>query len=102
MRSADSESSDVPVVHNPEAQRFEATVDGQCAFAAYRLHNGTIVFTHTEVPPALQGRGVAGALARTALEYARGAGLDVLPACPFIASYIRRHRQHEPPVRASH
>ena len=101
MRSADSESSDVPVVHNPEAQRFEVTVDGQRAFAAYRLHDGTIVFTHTEVPPALEGRGVGRALARTALEYARGAGLDVVPVCPFIASYIRRHRQHEPVVQRS-
>lgn len=99
--TVDSESSDVPVVHKPEAQRFEVTVDGQHAFAAYRLHDGTIVFTHTEVPPALQGRGVGRALARTALEYARAAGLDVLPECPFIASYIRRHRQHKPLVRAS-
>lgn len=102
MRPADSESTDVAVVHNLEAQRFEANVDGQRAFVAYRLHNGTIVFTHTEVPPALQGRGVGGALARTALQYARAAGLDVVPECPFITSYIRYHRQHRPHVRASH
>ena len=95
------QASDVSVVHNPEAQRFEATVDGQRAFAAYRLHSGTIVFTHTEVPLALKRRGIGSALARAALEYARGEGLDVVPVCPFIASYIRRHPQYQPLVRAS-
>ena len=90
-----------PIVHSREAQRFEATVDGQRAFVAYRSHGETIVFTHTEVPPALEGRGIGSALAKAALEYARGAGLAVVPLCPFVASYIRRHPQYEPLIRST-
>lgn len=84
----------ISVVHNPEAQRFEATMDGQRAFAAYRLHGRTIVFTHTEVPQVLEGRGIGSALARAAFDYVRDAGLAPVPVCPFMASYMRRH----PPV----
>ena len=95
-----SEASDVSVVHNFEAQRFELTDGGERAFAAYRLHDGTIVFTHTEVPPARKGRGIGSALARAALEYARAEGFAVVPLCPFMASYIRRHPQNQRLARA--
>lgn len=83
-------------MHNPETQRFEATVDGQRAFAAYHLRGGTIVFMHTEVSRALEGRGIGSALARAALEYARNERLSVVPLSPFMASYIRRHPQYKP------
>lgn len=95
------EASDVAVLHNFDAQRFELTVESERAFAAYRLHDGAIVFTHTEVPPALEGRGIGSALARAALEYARAEGLAVVALCPFIAGYIRRHPQYQRLVRAS-
>lgn len=59
--------------------------------AWYRLAPGTITFTHTDVPEALAGRGVGSKLARAALEYARTEKLRVVPLCPFIAAYIRKH-----------
>src|ERR671938_624989 len=84
---------EVSVADAPERQRYEARVAGAAdvAVANYRRREDAIVFTHTEVPPALEGRGIAGALARYALDDARRQGLAVLPQCPFIASYIRRH-----------
>ena len=87
-------SSPGPVVDNPQAGRFELTVDGHTAFAAYRLAEGSIVFTHTEVPSALRGRGVGQALARGALEAARARGAAIVPLCPFIAGFIREHREY--------
>jgi hypothetical protein len=81
----------VRVIHNAAASRFEALVDGQLSVCAYRLHEGTAFFVHTEVPPALQGRGVAAALVREALQWARDAGLRVRPACSYVAAYMRRH-----------
>ncbi len=59
------------VRHNAEESRFELTVDGQMALADYVLRDGTMIFTHTETPPALQGKGVAARLVAGALRFAR-------------------------------
>jgi uncharacterized protein len=82
------------VTNNDDASQYEATVEGQVAFAAYERRNDEIVFTHTEVPPALEGKGLASAIVRTALDDARAQGLSVVPLCPFVASYIRRHQEY--------
>ncbi len=79
----------------PAQERFEATAGGRLAgIAAYRLRPGAVVFTHTAVEPEWEGRGVGGALARAALDDARGRGLRVVPRCPFIAAWIRRHPEY--------
>jgi predicted GNAT family acetyltransferase len=76
---------------NVAAKRFELDTDGALAIALYRLDGNTITFTHTEVPPRLQGRGIASRLVRDALENARARGLRVVPMCSFVADYVRRH-----------
>ncbi len=82
----------IDVTDRREQSRFEIRVDGEVAgFAAYRLHDDHITFTHTEVDDAFEGQGVGSRLARAALDAARDAGLGVYPACPFIAAWIRRH-----------
>jgi len=83
-----------PVVDNVDDQQFELTVDDLTAFASYERDDGVILFTHTEVPPQFQGKGVGAALARGALDAARADGAEVIPLCPFIASYIRRHPEY--------
>ena len=80
-----------PVVMNDETHRFEIAVDGDVAFAEYRLLGDHITLPHTVVPDAFAGRGVASALAVTALTYARDHGLKVKPICPFMAGYIGKH-----------
>ncbi len=87
--------SDEPVVtDNPEQSRYEILLDGSVAgFAEYTLHDDHITFTHTEVDDAYGGQGLGSKLARGALDGARGAGLAVLPPCPFIARYIKKHPQ---------
>ena len=82
------------VSDNEGASRFEVTVEGATAFAEYQLAGRAIIFIHTEVPDAMQGRGVGSALARGALDSARERGLEVVPVCPFIAGYIKRHPEY--------
>ena len=83
-------------VTNNEAQnRFELEKDGQTAVSEYRRRNGTIVFTHTEVPLQLEGQGIGNTLARAALDYARSEGLCVVPRCRFIAAFIKRHPEYQ-------
>ena len=79
------------VIDNTAAQRFELHVDGGTAIAAYAREGDRIVFTHTEVPQALEGQGVASRLIAGALAQVREAGLKVVPACAFVAAYPRRH-----------
>ena len=83
----------VTVRDNPDRQRYEAFLGEELAgFAEYRLREGRITFTHTEVDDAYEGEGVGSRLASEVLDAARKADLAVYPACPFIAEYIRRHR----------
>jgi uncharacterized protein len=76
---------------NTAQQRFELDVEGDTAVAYYRLEPGTITFTHTEVPPALSGRGIASKLIRGALESARAQRLKVVSRCPFVSAYLGKH-----------
>ena len=71
--------------------RFEATVDGRVGRLEYSVQGGVMTLVHTEVDPALEGRGVAGALVRAALDHARANGLKVEPRCEYAASYMDRH-----------
>jgi predicted GNAT family acetyltransferase len=83
------------VVHSPEARRFEALVEGQLCRLDYRIdeHDGEVMFSYTYVVPALRGHGIAGALARAGLDWARSQNLKVVPACSYVRSYMKRHPQ---------
>jgi hypothetical protein len=83
------------IYNNEQRQQFQTQVDGQLASLEYRLHEGTMVLMHTEVPPALGGRGIGSALAEYALNYARTHHLPVKIYCPFVAAYVRRHPEHQ-------
>ena len=89
-----SDDDTVSVRDNPAESRYEAIVDGRLALAQYMLTGENITFTHTEVPIELEGRGIASQLARYALDDARRRGLRVIPLCPFISAYIRRHPEY--------
>lgn len=95
-------ASDVIVTDNPAAHRFETVVDGHLAIAEYNLIAGGIVFTHTEVPQALEGRGIGKALIVHALGEARGRGLKVIPICPFFAAYMKKHPETHDLVHPSY
>lgn len=79
------------IVHHPSTGRFETIVDGLRCEADYRLDGKTMHMTHTGVPRALEGRGIAAALVVAALNWAREQGLRVNPVCSYVQVYIRRH-----------
>ncbi|MCE7000965.1 N-acetyltransferase [Saccharothrix sp. S26] len=79
----------------PAEKHFAAVVDGTPAGKAVYIRTpDLIVFTHTEVEPAFEGKGVGSALARAALDQARAWEQPVLPLCPFIKGFIERHREY--------
>lgn len=83
-----------PVIDNESTQRFELELDGDTAFAAYRITGDTIDFYSTVTPPAYRGRGVASALARAALDTARERHLTVIPTCWFFEVYLKAHPEY--------
>jgi predicted GNAT family acetyltransferase len=46
--------------HDIAAQRFEVEVDGERCELDYRVSGGVMTITHTGVPSAVGGRGIAG------------------------------------------
>jgi len=84
----------VEVVDNKAEQRYEAEVNGELAVVEYQLHGDRITFRHTEVPSDLEGHGLAAKLAQTVLDDARARHLEVVPICPYIVSYIKRHQDY--------
>ncbi len=79
------------VYHNEAKRRYELEAEGGIAIAAYEPNGKVLAFTHTEVPKALEGRGIASQLIEGALADVRARGLKVLPLCWFVAQYIDRH-----------
>jgi predicted GNAT family acetyltransferase len=82
------------VVNNPEAGQFEIRADAGVAVLTYVQREDTLDLTHTRVPRELEGKGYGAALAKAALEYARAKGLKVIPTCPFVSAYLRRHKEY--------
>lgn len=77
------------------AHRYELHVAGElAAFAEYNLLKDAVMFTHTEVLPAFEGKGMGSQLAKFALDDVRRQGLHAIPVCQFIAGYIRRHPEY--------
>ncbi len=90
----------ITVTNNEEAQRFEAQVDGLRALLTYRRFPDRIVFNHIEVPPPVESKGLAAKLTRTALDFARANHFRVVPLCPYVAAFIRRHAEYQDLVSA--
>jgi len=80
------------VRHDPERSRYELVVDGATVGVAdYRVHDGTWVFSHTEITPARRGQGLGAELVRGALDDVRQAGGKVVPRCWYVADFIDAH-----------
>jgi predicted GNAT family acetyltransferase len=79
------------VTDNPAQHRYELPVDGSTAIVTYRLADNVITLDHTEVPKALEGRGIGSKLAKGVFDDIRARGLKVKPLCPFLRSWLERH-----------
>lgn len=89
------------ITDNAGKSRYEIRLDGELAgFAEYERGEGAVIFTHTEVDSAFEGKGVGGSLARGALDDVRAKGLSVVPLCPFIKKWIGKHPDYQDLVRS--
>jgi predicted GNAT family acetyltransferase len=88
-----SRSPQVKVRHVPERSRVEARADDDrvMGFSQYVVRDGAYVFFHTEVDSAFEGQGIGGRIAAGVMEFVRDSGKKILPQCPFIRGYMRKH-----------
>jgi predicted GNAT family acetyltransferase len=87
------------ISHDPAAHRFSAAVEDHLAVLDYTLDGSVMSIMHTNVPPAIQGRGIAAELMGAALSAARAGGWTVNAVCSYAVDYLRKHpldpqRQH--------
>ena len=79
---------------NPAQHRFEIVVDGTVAgISQYRPEGDDLVFTHTKVDDAYEGQGLGSKLMEEALAALRERGVGVIPECPFVRTYLQRHKE---------
>lgn len=79
---------------NSARQRFELDAEGHVAFSEYKRAGGVVEVLHTEVPPALNGKGIGSRLVRGLLDLVRAEGAKVRPRCPFVRGYIEKHPEY--------
>jgi uncharacterized protein len=90
--SVEAAPAEAVVVDVPEESRYELRLgDRRIGHAAYHRRDDRIAFTHTEVDAACEGRGFGTRLVQAAIEDARTRGLEIVPLCPFVAAYVKRH-----------
>lgn len=91
---------DIRVSNNTGLHRYEIHADGALAgFAEYNVLSEAVMFTHTEIDNAFEGKGLGSKLARHALDDVRAQGKQVIPVCQFIAGFVRKHREYAGLVR---
>jgi predicted GNAT family acetyltransferase len=79
------------IAHDHAARRFETRVDGMQCTLDYTLAVAVMTITHTAVPAAVGGRGIASALTQAAVDVARAAHWRIVPQCSYAAAWLRRH-----------
>jgi hypothetical protein len=86
------------VVHDESEHRYELRSDGTLlGLIDYRLEPGAVALVHTEIDPRFERRGLGTELVAGALADLRERGLRVIPVCPFVADYLRRHPEERIP-----
>lgn len=85
-------TEDYELIDNKERRQYEFHIEKYTPRIEYiKSSNGEIYLTHTEVPPALNGRGIGSLLVEKSLKDIEAQGLRLVPLCPFVAAYIHKH-----------
>ena len=86
-----TEYSDIPLIKNEAKHQFEISIDEHKAFIVYRQTAEVITLVHTEVEPELEGKGAATAVIEKTLDYIEKDNFKLIPLCPLVFAYIKRH-----------
>jgi uncharacterized protein len=90
------------IADNTALHRFELHVDGEVAVVVYEKAGDLLRLIHTEVPESLEGKGMGSKLVGAVLRFAQENKVSVVPLCPFVAQYMKRHPEYNATVDPPH
>ncbi|EGV42543.1 N-acetyltransferase [Bizionia argentinensis JUB59] len=82
---------DIPLEKSEDKERFEIEIDGHYAFINYKEFGSQIALVHTETEPDIAGQGAAKAVVEKTLHFLDKHNVEVLPFCPYVFAYIKKH-----------
>jgi predicted GNAT family acetyltransferase len=83
------------IKQNKDLLQFQLNVEDHTAYIVYEIKNDKIFLTSTQVPDELSGRGIGSKLVQGTLEQIEKMKLKVVPVCPFIEGWFKRHPEKE-------
>ncbi len=87
----DNKTMKYGIQHNQNQHRFEVAIDDLNSVIDYSISGANLSLNSVRVPKALEGRGIAGELTQAALDWARTEKYRVIPVCPYVQTWLRRH-----------
>jgi uncharacterized protein len=83
-------------INNPDKKRFELEIDGVLSVIEYTFKKSTnqMFLVHTEVDASLRGKGVASKIVKEALDMIRKEGQELVPLCPFVVAFLKKHHEY--------
>ncbi|UCN00746.1 N-acetyltransferase [Sulfurimonas sp. SWIR-19] len=79
------------LIHNADECKYEYHIDGHVAYISYDDQNGEMHLTHTIVPEALAGKGLARTLLEDVLKEIEKANKKAVAKCSYIVKYQEKH-----------
>ena len=84
------------IIHDPDDRRFYAKVAGEEAELTYTYPEETVLdFDYAYIPPAARNQGLSDHLVKAGLEFARENNYQVIPSCPVVEAYVKRHPEYK-------
>lgn len=85
------ERKEYTLIDNQELNQYEFDLGEFTPKIEYQRKGNKIYLIHTEVPTELEGQGIGAQLVKKALADIEEQQLTLVPLCPFVASYLKRH-----------
>jgi predicted GNAT family acetyltransferase len=94
------QATTLTVRHVPERRRYELSDSGTVIGKAHYLpydggHGPERIFYHTTVSEDYAGQGLAARLVQDALDDTLDAGIAVVPVCPYVKLWLRKHLDYQ-------
>jgi predicted GNAT family acetyltransferase len=94
MEQGTSDPNTHEVANNEQASRYEMQTGAGLAVLEYMRDGKRLALIHTEVPKAIEGRGLGAQLVKAALDDSIARGLRIVPMCGFVRAFLARHPEY--------